>query len=231
MQRYVAEVVGTFMLVGLGSASVLAANGTGAPIVLVAAFGFGLGLLVAIGATAHVSGGHYNPAVTLAAFLDKRLPAVDAAFYVVAQIAGAILGSLLILAIAGQEGVLSTRNAPAAGVSVGTAFLVEVVLTAVFLLVILMASQRGDIVAGIVIPLTLVVVHIGGIPITGTSVNPARSLAPALIGGDLDSLWIFLIAPLLGGAIAFALYRVLGSGEPALQPPALPTTADATAKQ
>ena len=144
---------------------------------------------------------------------------------------GAILGSLFILAIAGQEGVLSTRNAPAAGVSVGTAFLVEVVLTALFLLVILMVSQRGDIVAGVVIPLTLVVVHFCGIPITGTSVNPARSLAPALIGGDFDSLWIFLVAPLVGAVIAFALYRVLGSGEPAPQPPALPTTASATTRK
>jgi aquaporin Z len=230
MQRYVAEVVGTFMLVAIGSMTILAANTTQAPLVLVAGFGFGLALLAAIGATAHISGGHYNPAVTLAALLDKRLGAQDAVAYLVAQVVGALLASLFILVIADREAVLSTRNLPAAGMSGGVAFLIEVVLTAMFIMVILVVSKRGDIVAGVVIPLTLVVIHIGGIPLTGASVNPARSLGPAVVGGDLQSLWIYLTAPFVGGALAFALYRVLGAGEPPAAPPALPTTEDATRK-
>jgi aquaporin Z len=211
-RKYFAEVLGTFILVVVGSMSIVAAKAMAAPVLLVAPFGFGLGLLAAIQATGHVSGGHYNPAVTLGAFLDKRIDARNAAGYVVAQVVGALAGSAVLLLFADQAAVQGTASGFAEGkaaVAIGT----EILLTAIFLLVILTVTKRAPGQAAFAIPLTLVMIHFAGIPFSGASVNPARSLAPALVGGTLDgTILVWIVGPLIGAAIGWALYRVLDDG-------------------
>jgi len=211
-RKYLAELIGTFILVVVGSMSIVAAGRMQVAILLVAPFGFGLGLLAAIQATGHVSGGHYNPAVTLGAFLDQRIDATNAVGYVIAQIVGAIGASAVVLLFSDQAAVQGTASAfppGTAGVAVGT----EILLTAVFLLVILTVTKRAPGQAAFAIPLTLVMIHFAGIPFSGASVNPARSLAPALVGGTLDgTILIWIVGPLIGAAIGWAVYRALDAG-------------------
>ena len=211
-RKYLAELIGTFILVVVGSMSIVAAGRMQVAILLVAPFGFGLGLLAAIQATGHVSGGHYNPAVTLGAFLDQRIDATSAVGYVIAQIVGAIGASAVVLLFSDQAAVQGTASAfppGTAGVAVGT----EILLTAVFLLVILTVTKRAPGQAAFAIPLTLVMIHFAGIPFSGASVNPARSLAPALVGGTLDgTILIWIVGPLIGAAIGWAVYRALDAG-------------------
>jgi aquaporin Z len=211
-RKYLAELVGTFILVVIGSMSIVAAQAMGAPILVVVPFGFGLGLLAAIQSAGYVSGGHFNPAVTLAAFLDRRIDAMNALGYVVAQVIGAIAASGVILLIADQAAVQATASAFPAG-RMGAAVAVEALLTAVFVLVILTVTKRSPNHAGFAIPLTLMVVHFAGIPFSGSSVNPARSLGPALVGGTIDSnIIVWIAGPLIGAVIAWGVYRALEDG-------------------
>ncbi len=209
IRRYLAEAVGTFILVGVGSLSIVAAAKGTLPGLLVAPFGFGIGLLVAIYAVGHVSGGHFNPAVTLAAFIDRRIDLIDAIVYGVAQVLGAIAASLMIWVVSDAASVKGTRNVPGAGVAEPVAFFLEIVLTAIFLLVILTVSRRDPDRAPFAIALTLLAIHFAAIPISGASVNPARALGPAIVSGDYSSLWIYLSAPFLGAIIGWGLYRIL----------------------
>ena len=206
--KYLAELLGTFVLVFMGSMSIVAATAMNAPILVVVPLGFGLALLAAIFALGDVSGGHFNPAVTLAALLDRRVPTVDAVAYVVAQVVGAIGASAVVLVMTSQAAVRSTVNGHPDSFSDVQAFALEVILTALFLLVILTVTKRDPGHAPLAIPLTLVVIHLAGIPFSGASVNPARSLGPALIGGDLSQIWVYLTAPFVGGAIGWVFYRV-----------------------
>ena len=200
-RKYLAELVGTFILVAVGSLAIAAANAMDVPVLIVVPFGFGLGLLAAIQATGHVSGGHYNPAVTLAAWLDDRIEATNAVGYVVAQVIGAIAGSGFVLFVAGQDAVVGTASGFPEGRMIN-ALGVEIVLTAIFLVVILTVTKRAPNQAAFAIPLTLTVIHFAGIPFSGASVNPARSLAPALVAGRFESLWLYLIAPPFGAVAA-----------------------------
>jgi aquaporin Z len=208
-RKYLAEVVGTFILVVVGSMTIVAAGRMDAPILVVVPFGFGLGLLAAIQAAGYVSGGHFNPAVTVAALLDRRIDPMNALGYVVAQIVGAIAASGLVLLVADQAAVRATASGFPEG-TMAAAIVVETVLTAIFLLVILTVTKRAPNHAGFAIPLTLAAVHFAGIPFSGASVNPARSLAPALVGGTLDgNIIVWIVGPILGAAIGWAIYRVL----------------------
>jgi aquaporin Z len=212
INKYLAETVGTYILVGVGSMAILAtgaaAGATGAPVVLAIAFAFGLALLAGICAVGDVSGGHFNPAVTLGAFLDKRVDFTDLVGYWIGQIVGALLASLTVLAVAEQSGVRATYTRLGDGVEAWEGFLVEAVLTAVFVLVILTAAKRSAATAGVAISLTLTAIHLALIPFTGSSVNPARSLAPGVIGNNAPDLWVYLVAPLVGAVIGWALYRL-----------------------
>jgi aquaporin Z len=213
-RKYLAEVLGTFVLVFGGSMSILAALAMSAPILAVVPFGFGLALLAAIFAFGGVSGGHFNPAVTLGALLDRRIGPVNAAAYVVAQFVGAIGGSALVTAIVDDHALVAkTTNTLGPNVTVLEGFALEAVLTAIFLIVILTATKRIPNQAPFVIPMTLVMIHLAGIPFSGASVNPARSLAPALLSGQLGPIWVYLTAPFVGAAIGWALFRVFESGE------------------
>jgi aquaporin Z len=213
-RKYLAELVGTFILVVIGSMSIVASKAfdPAVPVLLVAPFGFGLGLLAAIQAAGYVSGGHFNPAVTLGAFLDRRIDAQNAVGYVVAQVIGAIAASGVVLLFADQAAVRGTASAYPDGKGL-IAFGVEILLTAIFLLVILTVTKRSPNHAGFAIPLTLTVIHFAGIPFSGASVNPARSLAPALVGGAIDaSILVWIVGPLVGAALGWGVYRALEDG-------------------
>jgi MIP family channel proteins len=214
-----AEAVGTFVLVGVGSLGVASAilvggqGGVGIVVLLIVPFAFGLGLLAALVIAGDVSGGHFNPAVTLAAVLDSRVRWTTGLAYVVAQAVGAFAASLFIQLALAAEFVRGTVNQPG---PIGDAaldqdlhaFSIEIVLTAIFVAVILTVTAKRPQQALFVIPLTLVVVHFAGIPLSGASVNPIRSLAPAVVSGTYDSLWVYLSAPFLGAIIGWALYRL-----------------------
>jgi aquaporin Z len=210
-RKLIAEAVGTFILVGMGSMAILATGAmAGSPALVVIPIGFGLGLLAAIAVAGHVSGGHFNPAVTLGAFLDKRIDLTNAVGYLVAQVVGAVAASLVILAISDRAKVAGTKNMPGAAGDM-TAFVAEVVLTAIFLAVILTVTKKAVDQALFVIPLTLLAIHAVGIPFSGASVNPARALGPAIVSMDFAAIWIYLTAPFVGAAIGWLVYRVLSA--------------------
>jgi aquaporin Z len=205
--KYLAELVGTFVLVFVGSMSILGAHAMSAPVLVVVPLGFGLALLAAIFAFGDVSGGHFNPAVTLGALLDGRIALIDALSYVVAQVVGALGASAVVLLMSSQSAVAGTTNAPGTGVSDLQAFGLEIILTALLVIVILTVTERDRGHAPLAIPLTLIAIHLAGIPFSGASVNPARSLAPALVGGDLSHIWIYLTAPFVGAVVGWGLFR------------------------
>jgi aquaporin Z len=208
-RKYLAELVGTFILVVVGSMTIVAAGAMDAPVLVVVPFGFGLGLLAAIQAAGFVSGGHYNPAVTVAALLDRRIDPMNAVAYIVAQVIGALIASVAVLLVTDQAAVQSTASGFPEGRMV-QAIVVETVLTAIFLLVILTVTKRAPSQAALAIPFTLTAVHLAGIPFSGASVNPARSLAPALVGGTLNGdIVVWIIGPILGAALGWAIYKAL----------------------
>ncbi|MCL2362254.1 MAG: MIP family channel protein [Defluviitaleaceae bacterium] len=215
MRKYLAEVIGTFVLVfmGCGAAMLLGVGAEGGH--LAVAFAFGLSIVAMAYVIGGVSGCHINPAVSLSMFLDKRLSAKDFVGYVIAQVVGAIAGGALLFLMVEVFGVADATGglgSNAVGdLGIGGAFVVEIVLTFIFVLTILgvTAKEKTANVAGLVIGLTLVFVHIVGIPLTGTSVNPARSLGPAIFAGSaaLTDVWVFLLAPLVGAVLAVVVYR------------------------
>ncbi len=229
MRRFAAELLGTGLLVffGVGVATLdfgfKFAGGSIAAGVVATALAFGLVLLALAYVLGPISGCHVNPAVTLGAWLARRVSLAEAGVYWIAQFAGGILGALLLWAMFSTSPLysrtttgLGTNGWGAASdihIGVGGAFLAEVVLTALFVFVVLGVTGKlgNTATAGMVIGLSLTVVHLIGIPITGTSVNPARSLGPALIVGGtaLSQVWLFIVAPLVGGAIAAVLHWVI----------------------
>ena len=228
MKKYAAEFIGTFTLVffGCGTAVVCGGftGGTGGGYlgVVAIALAFGLAIVASAYAIGSVSGCHVNPAVSLSMLLTKRLSGKDFAGYIAAQVIGAFAGSALLKFIVSSSELLSDANGlgqngfagqSGLGLSLGGALVVEIVLTFVFILTILSvtSSEKTSHIAGIVIGLTLTFVHIIGIPLTGTSVNPARSLAPAvLVGGQaLSQVWVFIAAPLVGACLAAVVYNTL----------------------
>ncbi len=215
MKKYIAEFIGTFVLVlfACGTAAVVgcsAENGTG---YLLTALAFGLVIVAMAYSIGNISGCHINPAVSIAMLASKKLSVKDFIGYVVAQFAGAIAGAAVLMALVGKDSGLGA-NALYQG-DIWLSFLVEVILTFVFVIAILGVTSKTEngAVAGIVIGLTLTLVHILGISFTGTSVNPARSFGPALlVGGDaLCNVWVFLAAPLVGGVLAAIVYKFLSS--------------------
>ena len=220
----VAEAVGTFVLVAVGSLGVASAvliGGQGSSPVLIllcVPFAFGLGLMAAIAIAGETSGGHFNPAVTLAAVLDARLRWTAGLAYAVAQGVGAFAASGFILLVLSSDFVRYTVNQPG---PLGSstleqdlhAFAVEVVLTAIFIAVILTVTSRQPGRSLFVIPLTLVAIHFAAIPVSGASVNPIRSLAPAVWTGTYGSLWVYLTAPFVGAILGWGLFKLLNPPE------------------
>ena len=219
MKKYIAECIGTFTLVFIGCGTAMlvgcdAANGGG---YVLTAFAFGLAIVTLAYGVGNISGGHVNPAVSLGVFLTGGMDAKEFCGYVVSQIIGAIVGSAAlagIFALGGVEdktGGLGSNGLAGVGGSAVAGLIVEIILTFLFVLLILGVTSKKNnhgSFGGLVIGLTLVAIHIIGIGLTGTSVNPARSLGPAIIaaiGGNADPIkvvWVFIVAPLVGGALA-----------------------------
>ncbi len=224
MKKYIAELIGTMVLVlfGCGSAAI-AGQVLGN---LGIAMAFGLSIVAMAYVIGDISGCHINPAVSIGMWIDGRMEAKDLILYIIFQCIGAIIGIALLAVIInsapslggyaatglGQNGF---GSASSVGLSVVGAIIVEIILTFVFVFTVLGVTKKAEnsAVAGIVIGLTLAFVHIMGIPLTGTSVNPARSLAPALfLGGQaLQQVWVFILAPIVGAVIAGLLYKGLSS--------------------
>ncbi len=227
MKKYAAELVGTFVLVfgGCGSA-VLAGDKIG---FLGVSLAFGLSLLAMAYAIGPISGCHINPAVTLGIFLSKKMPAKDVPGYMTAQILGAILAAAVLLvvvkgradgydpAVGGFAANGYGAHSPG-GYGLAAALVAEIVLTFFLVLTVLGATDITAPVgfAGLPIGLVLVLIHLVGIPVTNTSVNPARSISQAVFVGGwaLEQLWVFIAAPLIGAAIAAAVYGVVRAPEP-----------------
>jgi len=208
-QRYAAEAYGTFVLVLLGTGAILASGGD----YLVIALAFGLALVAGLYTVGRVSGGHFNPAVSLGMFLDKRIGLNDLMAYWVAQLAGAVVASLALAYLASKAAVASTVTT-LGGLEVFKGLLGEAILTAVFVMVILTVTKNGPSNAKFMgIGITLAVVHLAGIGFTGSSVNPARSFAPALVGGAWTDFWVYVVGPLVGAVIAWVLYKVIVTGD------------------
>ena len=212
-KKYLAEFIGTLVLVlfACGTAAVVgcsAENGTG---YLLTALAFGLVIVAMAYSIGNVSGCHINPAVSIAMLCAGKISLKDFVGYVIAQFAGATVGAAALMAFVGRDSGLGA-NALYEG-NIGLSILIEVILTFVFVLAILGVTSKVEngAVAGIVIGLTLTLVHILGISFTGTSVNPARSFGPALlVGGEaLRNVWVFIAAPLVGGVLAALVYKFL----------------------
>ena len=206
MRKYICEFVGTMMLVLLACGVAVATDvhylGT--------ALAFGLVIVAMAYSIGNVSGCHINPAVSLGMAMTGRMTWREFFNYIVAQILGAIAGAALLGVIMRSFGALGA-NSYGGSVTVWIALLVEVILTFVFVLTILGVTDKKENghATGIIIGLTLTLVHLFGLPFTGTSVNPARSIGPALLQGGtaLSQLWVFILAPLVGGALAALFYK------------------------
>ena len=220
MKKYLAELVGTFVLTFLGCGAAVALGcGTDTASVVGTAMAFGLAVVAMAYTIGGISGCHINPAISLGCFLAGRMSAKDCGMYIVFQVIGAILAAAVLAGILGTavtDPIITTKtgaNACAFGVTNG--LIVEIVLTMLFVLVVLGATSKTNGAtnnfAGLAIGLSLILIHLVGIHFTGTSVNPARSIGPALFeGGDaLNQLWVFIIGPFVGGALAALIWKII----------------------
>ncbi len=207
LNRYLAELLGAFVLIGVGSMAILSSGGSIAAI----AFGFGLALLIALYMFGSVSGGHYNPAVTVAQLIRGQITAADAVGYIVAQLAGAVLASGLVAAVLGASAVGRTVVGDGANIGPIWVLALEALFTAFLVIVILRVTSGENAAAPVVIGLTLVVIHLALVPITGASVNPVRSLGPAIVAADFTDAWAYIVGPLVGGAVAVYVDRFINT--------------------
>lgn len=224
LSKFFAEFLGTAVLVlmGCGSAVIAGPNGTTGVGLLGIAFAFGLSVVAMAYAIGHISGCHINPAITIGMVIVGRMKAGEGIIYIIAQIAGAITGAGVLLLIAsGKEGYSIAANglgqngyglSSPGHYSLQAGFIAEAIFTFIFLLVVFGATSTKNIYgsfAGIAIGLSLVLIHIVGIPVTGVSVNPARSIGPAIFSGAaaIDQLWLFIVAPIVGSAFCAITWR------------------------
>lgn len=222
MKKYLAEMVGTMVLVLMGCGTAVSLNcGVDTASVVGTALAFGLSVVGMAYAIGGISGCHINPAITLGVYLSKRMSGKDAAMYMLFQVIGAIIGSAILYAFVSTTtttfgGTTTGANTCAGAGNAVAGLIVEIVLTFIFVLVVLGATDAkkgaGNF-AGLAIGLTLVLVHLVGIHYTGTSVNPARSIAPALFEGGqaLKDLWVFIAGPFVGAALSAVVWNAIGN--------------------
>jgi aquaporin NIP len=208
----VAELIGTFALVFAGCGAIMVDAKTGQVGHVGVAFSFGLAIMVMIYALGHISGAHFNPAVTFGFALTRHFPWPRVVLYWAAQLAGAVIAALI---LRGSLGNIAGVGATTPSGSAGQSFLWELILT-FFLMLVIMAVATDALAVGeaaaIAIGGTVGLDALFGGPISGASMNPARSLGPGLVSGDLASIWVYLLAPLLGAAIAGVTYQLLRAG-------------------
>ena len=218
MKKYISEFIGTLVLVLFGTGIAVVSGGN----LVATALAFGLAIVAEAYVIGNISGCHVNPAVSLAMLISKKMAGKDFCFYVIAQILGALAGTAILFLVLTNTNIGTTALGAngygalsATHINLLGALVTEVVLTFVFIYTILgvTSDDKKSAVAGIVIGLTLTFVHLLGINLTGTSVNPARSLAPAVfLGGKaLCQVWVFIVAPLVGGALAALVFKVLNT--------------------
>lgn len=216
MKKYISEFVGTFSLTffACGVAVLIGCNTPAG--IIATSLSFGLVIVAMAYSIGNISGCHINPAVTIAMFIDERIDKKDCIAYIISQILGALSGSLILALCLGSFNVLGANSygnmlPNDTKVTILIAFIIEIILTFFFVTVILTVTKKKEHsnIAGIIIGLTLVLIHLLGIPFTGTSVNPARSLAPALLQGNeaLNQVWVFILAPIIGGILASLFYK------------------------
>lgn len=223
MKKYLAELVGTFVLTFLGCGAAVALGcGADTASVVGTAIAFGLAVVAMAYTIGGISGCHINPAITLGVYLNGGISAKDCAFYMLSQVIGGVLAaSLLTSIVTGDPGIIITTSTGANACSYGqiNGLVVEIVLTMIFVLVVLGATSKSNGAtnnfAGLAIGLSLILIHLVGIHFTGTSVNPARSIGPALFEGGkaLSDLWVFIVGPLVGSGLAACLWKVIKQEE------------------
>ena len=219
MKKYLAEMVGTAVLVLMGCGTAVSLNcGVDTASVVGTSMAFGLAVVAMAYTIGGVSGCHINPAITLGCLLTKRISCKDATMYMIFQLLGAFIGSALLYALVSTSPELAQGTTTGANACSGTVInglVAEIVLTMVFVLVVLGttdAEKGAGNLAGLAIGLSLILVHLVGIHYTGTSVNPARSIAPAIFQGGqaLEQLWVFIVGPFVGAALAAGIWSVVG---------------------
>ncbi len=209
LKKYIAEFIGTFVLVFFACGTAAAIGCDEPANYLAVAIVFGLVIVAMAYSIGNVSGCHINPAVSIAMLVSGKMSVKDFIGYVIAQFAGATVGAAAMIPFLGKDCGFGANALFEE--SIGKSFGIEVILTFVFVLAILGVTSKVEngSVAGLVIGLSLTLVHILGIHFTGTSVNPARSFGPALFNGSLSTVWVFILAPLAGGVIAALVYKFL----------------------
>lgn len=213
MKKFIAEFIGTFVLVlfACGTATVLGCSNEPNAAYVLTALAFGLVIVAMAYSIGNVSGCHINPAVSIGVLLSGGMSVKDFFLYIIAQFAGATAGAAVLGALVGFDKSLGTNGL--FNGQILPSLIIECILTFIFVLVILSVTSKKkyEKLAGLVIGLTLTLVHIFGIYFTGTSVNPARSFGPAILkGGEaLSSVWVFIVAPLVGGALAAVVFKAL----------------------
>lgn len=226
IKKFISELVGTMLLVFFGCGTAVALNiyltavyGIAYPFTLLPiALAFGLSLTAIVYTIGKVSGAHVNPAVSIACLINGRIKVFECIYYIIAQILGAISGSAILAWMFGAKTGLGANGFDTASeifkvaqvaVTEPIALVVEIILTFIFVLVVLSTTKKENHFSGLAIGLTLTLVHIFGIPITGTSVNPARSIGPAIFvnGVAMEQLWVFIVGPLAGAILAALFYR------------------------
>ena len=220
MKKYLAEMVGTMVLTLLGCGTAVSLNcGSDTASVVGTAIAFGLAVVAMAYTIGGISGCHINPAITLGCLISKRISCKDATMYMIFQVIGAIVGAAILFALTSYD------QDPAGGTTTGAnscgnhgvvvGLIAEIVLTCIFVLVVLGttdAKKGAGNFAGLAIGLSLILIHLVGIHYTGTSVNPARSIGPAIFEGGqaLSDLWVFIVGPFVGAAIAAGIWKIIG---------------------
>ena len=222
-KKCIAECIGTFVLVFFGCGTAVAVGCNGAEpnaAYLMTALAFGLVIVAMAFSIGNISGCHINPAVSLAMFISKKMTGKEFAAYAGSQFVGGLIGGMFLTFFFDTKTGLGTNGVYAD--NIWATLFIEIILTFVFIIAILGVTSKisNSSVAGIVIGLTLVLVHIFGIHFTGTSVNPARSFGPAIFAGGaaFANVWIFIIAPLVGAALAALVYNYLADGQAKEEP-------------
>lgn len=219
LKKGIAEFIGTFVLVLFGTGAAVLGGGIEGIGTLGIAMAFGLSIVAMAYSIGTISGCHVNPAVSIAMYVNKRLSISELAYYIVGQVLGAVVatGVLKIILSTSDMAVTNLGQNSFGALGAGGAFLVEAILTFIFILVIIVVTGKhgSPELAGLVIGLTLVLIHLLGIPLTGTSVNPARSFSPAIFAGGeaLSQLWVFIVAPIVGGILAAITSKLLLDSE------------------
>ena len=224
MKKYFAELFGTFVLTFLGCGAAVSLNcGADTASIVGTAFAFGLAVVAMAYCIGGISGCHINPAITLGVFLSGRMNGKDAGMYMLFQVIGAIIAAALLALLVSTDPGLARGTATGANAcaseNVVNGLLAEIILTFIFVMVVLGATAKTNGAtnnfAGLAIGLSLILIHLVGINYTGTSVNPARSIGPALFEGGkaLEQIWVFIVGPLVGGALAAGCWKMIDTEE------------------